>query len=139
MNTNQFDNNYIYNNDLGWRERTFFQKAEKTGKNILYAIGEPFVDTNPNLSFENEFDRNYIYNSQVGWRERTETERASENLDRRFGPTLESVGGGVMSILQYVAASTPTALKFLAIGVGAGAAATVVWNSVQVVRKVAQS
>ena len=134
MNTNQFDNNYIYNNDLGWRERTFFQKAEKTGKNILYDIGEPFVDTNPNLSFENEFDRNYIYNSQVGWRERTEAERVSENLDRRFGPTLESVGGGVMSILQYV----PTALKFLAIGVGAGAAATVVWNSVQVVMKQAQ-
>ena len=97
------------------------------------------MDTNQNLSFENEFDRNYIYNSQVGWRERSEAERATENLDRRFGPTLESVGGGVMSVLQYVVASAPTALKFLAIGVGAGAAATVVWNSVQVVREVAKS
>jgi len=139
MNTNQFDNDYIYNNDLGWRERTLSEKVERTAEKVLTAIGEPFVDTNQNLSFENEFDRNYIYNSQVGWRERTEAERASENLDRRFGPALESVGGGVMSVLQYVVASAPTALKFLAIGVGAGAAATVVWNSVQVVRKVAQS
>ena len=109
-----FNQQYIYNDEVGWRERTLIQSLEKKARNIIA----------PNLSFENQFDRNYIYNDEVGWRERTEAERVSENLDRRFGPGLQAVGNGVVS-----------ALKYLAIGVGAGAAGLVAYNGFQVVLK----
>jgi len=138
---NAFDQNFIYNPEVGWRERTLSQKVERTAGKVLTTIGEPFVDTNQNLSFENEFDRNYIYNSQVGWRERTEAERASENLDRRFGPGLQAVGDGlewagrilVHKVLVPVVDVAPSVLKFLAIGVAAGAAGLVAFNGIQVV------
>ena len=136
-----FNQQFIYNNEVGWRERTLSQRLEKTAGNVLTTIGEPFVNTNQNLSFENQFDRNYIYNNEVGWRERTEAERASENLDRRFGPGLQAVGNGleyagrilVHKVLVPVVDVAPSVLKFLAIGVGAGAAGLVAYNGFQVV------
>ena len=117
----------------------------------LFEPNMNFLDNGINMGPAWEANPNnpdhWIYNQEVGWREKTWEERQPEPysvkndfLDPVVGEKiLHPVGKGTASVFQYIVAATPTALKFIAIGVGAGAAATVVWNSMQVVKKVAQS
>ena len=117
----------------------------------LFEPNMNFLDNGINMGPAWEANPNnpdhWIYNQKVGWREKTWEERQpkpysvkNDLLDPVVGEKiLRPVGEGTASVFQYIVAATPTALKFIAIGVGAGAAATVVWNSMQVVKKVAQS
>ena len=89
------------------------------------------------------FNQQFIFNNEVGWREKTWEERQPKSysvkndlLDPVVGEKiLHPVGEGTASVFQYIVAATPTALTFIAIGVGAGAAGLVAYNGFQVVLK----
>ena len=125
-----FNQQFIYNPEVGWRERYVHE-----GGKIYNLESEEGIES---------FNQNFIYNPEVGWRKRTLSQRIQKETGNVLDPVvgekiLRPVGEGTASVFQYIVAATPTALKFIAIGVGAGAAATVVLNSMQVVKKVAQS
>ena len=116
-----FNQQFIFNNEVGWRERYVHE-----GGNIYNLESEEGIES---------FNQNFIYNPEVGWRERTEAERS--------GPGLQAVGNGLESagrilvhtILVPIVDVAPSVLKYLTIGVGAGAAGLVAYNGFQVVLK----
>lgn len=91
---------------------------------INIPVGSPTYQTN--LATEegkNNFDRRYIYNQEVGWRERTANQQRTKDLDMTFGPALEVVGDGTVSVATGAANIVTNIVKYgLYLGAAVGIA-----------------